>query len=439
MNGWNNNGLSSVWLPAWSSFQQYCPFTNKNGFGLYKTTSGEGFLESKTISVIAGQTYSFSGLFAKEGSVSSAEVFIIGSANDNRAYEWATKILDPNGWNQGYNATFTVPNNVNYIFVRIDHDGASSNGGMVLWTTNLRLIHGEDAVTKATNTINNLNTQITSKIATRVNIESQITNINTQITAIGTSLNKETCKDGNGNLIFNSYLLDELDEFTYEKEWSNEYYFTPDGLYKGALEALDELQEPPIEFSVESEAFVNLIQYPDPNKPWNKILKLGDFVTVNSSNLGEHDVRLIGINYTPRKANKKPTLKLIFSNKTIKYDDVKIGSTINKANVSKTVLDSSKKKWNDYQVGVNFAQSVREGGLNLAAQQVAGRSDITKVDIDKYGILLTDAENENNQSFIGFGMFCISSDKFQSATVCIDSEGFIGSNAEMKIVTGELF
>ncbi|MBK1809425.1 phage tail protein [Clostridium sp. YIM B02505] len=145
---WRNNGLGDVWLVGGSSLNAYSPFPEKTGFGMYKSTTGEGFLESDTIKVIPGKTYTFSARFAKEPNVSSGDIFIIGSANNDRNYTWTPWIGSSSVWMQKVTASFTVPSNINYIFVRLDHNGAvsgSTNGGWVLWVTDIQLVEGDKA------------------------------------------------------------------------------------------------------------------------------------------------------------------------------------------------------------------------------------------------------------------------------------------------------
>lgn len=145
ISSWRQNGIETTWLTCKdSNASKYCPFPGKNGFGLYKNSSGEGFLESDTIRVVPGNKYTFSAIFAKETNVSSGEVFIIGSANDDRGYGWANKILDTNVWIQKLTATFTIPSGINYIFIRLDHNGGNnSGGGIVLWVTDIQLVEGD--------------------------------------------------------------------------------------------------------------------------------------------------------------------------------------------------------------------------------------------------------------------------------------------------------
>lgn len=143
---WRNNGLQDVWLPFTNGGSQYtyCPFGGKNGFGLYKSTTGEGFLESDTIRIVAGKTYTFAGNFVKESNVSSYEVYVIGSANNDRAYTWTSNIIGATTSNGYKTATFTVPSNINYIYLRIDHNGGNgTTSAIVLWTTDLQLVEGD--------------------------------------------------------------------------------------------------------------------------------------------------------------------------------------------------------------------------------------------------------------------------------------------------------
>lgn len=292
-----------------------------------------------------------------------------------------------------------------------------------------------DLLSATTTEIERLEGLINQNVSNKASLMNQIEAKNELISNIASQLEKKTCKDENNNLVFSTELLSELSEYIYEASYSNEYFLTSQGLFDDANEQLIELQKPPIEFDMDAISFIDIIKHP---KGWNKILRLGDFVTVDSKNFGKIECRLIGIQHVPQKGDSKPTLKLTFSNKPYKFEELNIGNSVSRGVKASNNLNSNGKKWNDYQVGVDFAKDVLQNGLNLSAQMVQNRyGNQNRIWIDEGGILIQSVQEPDSMLYLGSGLLAISDDGFLTSKTALDKNGLLTESLVGKWVISE--
>lgn len=114
--------------------------------GFYPPSATEGFLSTDTFSVKPGKTYSFSCRARLEGNTTSFDAFFIGSANNDRGYGWTPMLFTTSVKDQTLNVigTFTVPNGINYGYIRLDHNGrTNTSGGYVIWIEEVMLCESD--------------------------------------------------------------------------------------------------------------------------------------------------------------------------------------------------------------------------------------------------------------------------------------------------------
>src|SRR5690606_8343579 len=127
--------------------------------------------------------------------------------------------------------------------------------------------------------ISNKETEITQIVSEIESLESQIELLRTQIS------------DESG---FTDELIDELDLFIIEKEWSDDNYIDPQDLYNDALIKFSELRQPKIVIDIDIDNLFNVIEE---QYYWDK-LNIGDLIKVKYPQMNiEYKSRIIEINY----------------------------------------------------------------------------------------------------------------------------------------------
>lgn len=168
-------------------------------------------------------------------------------------------------------------------------------------------------------------------------LEIDLTSINESINAINKQNDREFTVDENGNKLFTIELLDELNEFLYYDNYSNNSYITPDDLLVGGKRELEKICIPTNEYQIDSINFIDrLVNRTQLN--FAGTLNLGDIIILYDSEK-ETEKLLYFVGYEYNYEDK--TLNVTFSNKKTKINNTKdIADYLKKAKISKTFVDS---------------------------------------------------------------------------------------------------
>ena len=100
-------------------------FLESADIGVQTIDTNEVYASCATFKVESGKTYSLSCWLMAEINTKGADVYFIGSANDDGAYTEVHHLYHGSGNSTWVNvkATFTIGSNINYGFVRIDNNG----------------------------------------------------------------------------------------------------------------------------------------------------------------------------------------------------------------------------------------------------------------------------------------------------------------------------
>lgn len=282
----------------------------------------------------------------------------------------------------------------------------------------------------ATNNVNAKNTAITSKKAEIASLNSQITVINTQMAQISADIDKKTAKYNNV-LIFNTGLLEELEDFTQVEIFQSDAYTNAELLKKAAEDYLVEKSIIPCEFSMQVTDFFAL---KEAQMYWNKV-KIGDFVRGYSEKMNLNlDFRIIGYTYAIDENN----LSMTFSNKDKKIQDMsKITNTISKSNdVAKTV-STKRLEWDKIKDTSTAVSDFLGNALDCAKQEILSKQGNNKISITENGIFVQDTTNEDHQLAILSGVIGFTSDGWQTCNTAIDNAGVYAKYLVGEILIGE--
>lgn len=189
-----------------------------------------------------------------------------------------------------------------------------------------------------------LSQQLTEQIDQRTLLERDINILYTEIQTISeeiTTLNKlcrkEYATDRNGDLIFDSELLDELKEFIYQDTYTNDNITSDTDLLKLGLKQLGELSRPTKSWTIDSVNFIERLLDNDARNQWEGQLGLGDMIILKGDTA--EPIYLVG--YTQDFKNQR--LHLQISNKKANNDfSLSIGERLTQAKEAYEDLKANK-------------------------------------------------------------------------------------------------
>ena len=287
--------------------------------------------------------------------------------------------------------------------------------------------------------VSNLEKEITDMLATIQNLTNQSDDLLAKMTQIGIDIKKENVSY-NGQKIFNQDLLDELEDYVIESSITNDYYTLAYTLYQHALEVIKDMNLLYIDFTMTTYDFLNRIVVPD---EWNQHIKIGSrfkLDTEHSDLLDEEgNIQLYGFTFTPNTADGFGNVSnLSFTNnKEPKQTAIKtIADTAKKANQVSNMTNFWKETWKASANNNVAVEELLQNGLDVSAQVVRGKGTINKIDISESGIYVIDAEDENKQIYYGSGLIAITTDKWKSSQLAIDSSGVMAEVVVGKLLLG---
>ncbi len=282
----------------------------------------------------------------------------------------------------------------------------------------------------ATTNVNNKILQIGNKQNEINNLRNQITQKNNQIAQIANDIRQENAKE-NGNYIFTNELLEELEEFTFVDEWSNDYYVNSEALMKAGEEVLKELSVPTLEMKLN---VIDLFGCAETSKYWDKI-SVGDFVRLFSNKLNYNfDLRIVGYTYNIDSND----LNLTLSNKDLKKDDARsIGSAIKKGAEASRIVNTKKLEWNDIRTTKDAVETFLNNALDVGRQEIIALQGKNKINIDENGIFVINKDNEDNQVCLLAGILGFTNDGWQTCNTLLDNSGLYAKYLVGQIILGE--
>ena len=216
-----------------------------------------------------------------------------------------------------------------------------------------------------------------------------------QIDKFKDKISKEKAVDENGNLIFSTELLLEMNRYIKEQVYTNTaigvadinedigtdlYRQRVNDLYQDGLTILDTKHTPKVEFDIGIVNFMRDVRY---QRDWNKI-SLGDMIHIGHMDASNDDyvVRIIQFDWS----NDDTRLNLTLSNEDkLKTNNAIVKNLIESAKSTSATLNVKKEKWNNAET--NAVETIITNGWDAAVSAVTS-GDETDVVIDKRGITL---------------------------------------------------
>lgn len=286
--------------------------------------------------------------------------------------------------------------------------------------------------------IDRIDSEINSTMQEMSVVKDEIKELDIRISELNSSIVRENAEDENGK-IFTKDDLEELDESIYYYEYQDDFYTTSNGLYENAKIILKEKNKIPINFTVD---VVGITNSP---RGWKNMIQLGQKATIDDEEIiasaDDGKVTLTSFTYIPGTKNKREEIKNIeFSNQRKKVDELRsVGDVGKKTEYTKSMTDFWKSTWNDNAKTTDFVKEMRTNGLDTAASVIRSRTSVNQIEITETGVWIKDAENTDNQLYLGSGLIAITQNAFKTCTTAIDHNSINANLLLGKAILGERF
>lgn len=286
-------------------------------------------------------------------------------------------------------------------------------------------------------------------------IEEQVKKIEDQqkvILSICERTQRENIVDSQGRKIFTPQLLEELDNFTYESNWSNDTCITEEGLLSSAKQQLASICKPQTDFSVGlEELFFNDFKDRINTEPLDESRDseltveeyfieqcgLGHFIMVEGSE-GIDMVRLLGYSYTPGVNGELTSASLTLSTKDFRLSFTgSLGNAISASNNVSRQFNANKMSLDKARENAGWIDEYYQNALDVKEKNVFASQGRNKVLINENGIWTEDGKIPDNVTYITSGGILISDDGMTTARTAIDAYGIVAEELIGKILIGE--
>ena len=226
----NGNPKPNNYRHWWISSNGNWYLNRATDIGIQTTSTNEAYAGSANFKVESGKAYSFSCWLMAEVNTKGADVYFIGSANDDGAYTEVHHIYNGSGdgvWRQ-VKGTFTVGSNINYGFIRVDNNGrkdTSTTNNTVVFFSEVQMVKGAECYPQWSPNPNEVYDGITTIDKDGITVSQSNINTKTTMNASGFYINK----NGQGDV----FKVDTNGLAITGKITSNEVIMANGGMYTG--------------------------------------------------------------------------------------------------------------------------------------------------------------------------------------------------------------
>lgn len=263
-------------------------------------------------------------------------------------------------------------------------------------------------------------TQVSNQRTKVLQIQNEILSIDDQLNALYASIAVQSN--------FTPQLQEELKLYTLEREWIDDRYIDPKELFEAGLEKFKEMRTPVHTLSI---GLVNFLEIVEEEYYWDKLI-LNDKIKVKHPRMN--------MNYFSRIAEiqiGEETISLTISNTTKVSDGFdKLGNAIKQSAAATTVLQTSKKKWD--QAGTELSKVAQWMNSEYDANKqriLAGVNNL--IEIGKRGIIVRSPDFPDEVIVIQSGIMALSQDNGDTWDTAITPRGIIAERLMGRILAGE--
>ena len=278
-----------------------------------------------------------------------------------------------------------------------------------------------------------LEEQVITKTAAIAELQEQSDAFLAQMQLLGRQMNKEHCEDSNG-LIFTPEDLEELTDITIEQTYTDDYHTKATSLYNYAQDLMKDKARLTYDFTLEHNDLIKGIKHP---KGWDWFIEVGGRVEIEDKDIADADglVTIYSFTYSPR--DQKIT-SVDFSNNSAVIQAVNGLASIGKLlHNTAGMTDYWKSTWIEAENATAIVSDIRKNGLDLAANIVRGGGVVNKINMTEAGLFVIDAENENNQIYLGASLIAMTDDKWITSKTAVTTGGVIADTIIGRLLLGD--
>lgn len=257
----------------------------------------------------------------------------------------------------------------------------------------------------------------------------EINKLKSDMQSLVNSIDMTNATKENGEKVFTTEDLLELQSLTISETLTDKYYMTAYGLYNNAKEILKERNKLQIDFTTTLAGLLQNLIIPKGLR-WDYYISVGDKIGIDDKELID-DIRMTKITYIPKEFK---ITNITFTNRDKEVDDLKsmgnIGRTISRID---NLANNYRVEWEKGMTANQYIDKMLNEGLNLKASAIRSRAYSVVTDFSESGLFVIDGTNENNQLFLAGGIMAITNDRFETLKVCIDEQGIVA-----KQIVGEI-
>lgn len=302
-----------------------------------------------------------------------------------------------------------------------------------LLTAHLKADNNGEGQERVARELKELEVQVSEKLKQIEELKEQSDNYLSQMQLIGKEMAKESCADSQGR-IFTQEDIEELDDLTIEQTYTDEYYTKAKGLFDHAKTIMKDKATLKYTFSLEHKDFAQNIKHP---LGWEWFVEIGAKVEIPDKDIADADgfITIYAYKYSP----KNRTMESVeFDNNSAVIKAVSGLASFSKiAYNTATMTDFWKETWKEAENATAIVKDIRKNGLDLAANMVRGGNTVNKISMTESGLFIIDAENEDNQIYVGSSLIAITDDRWITSKTAIDTGGVIADTIVGRLLLGE--
>lgn len=302
-----------------------------------------------------------------------------------------------------------------------------------LLTAYIKAGDNEEGQKRVAQELAELENQASAKLAEVDELKEQNDKLATEMQLIGKLMSKEMCEDSQGK-IFTTEDLEELTDITIEQTYNDDYHTKAPSLFKYVKELMKDKARLTYDFTLEHKDFVKGIKHP---KGWDWFVEIGGRVEIEDKDIADSDglVTIYSFTYSPK--DEKIT-SVDFSNNSAVIQAVNGLASIGKlVHNTANMTDYWKHTWAEADKATAIVSDIRKNGLDLAANIVRGGSTVNKISMSEAGLFIIDAENENNQIYLGASLMAMTDDKWITSKTAVTTGGVLADSIVGRLILGE--
>lgn len=329
----------------------------------------------------------------------------------------------------------TKANDINSRMIVVQAEIDSLNQKIV-YTSNIlseyMVVDNQDGVSRMAKEKKEYEDRLSKLLLEKTTLDDNYKEVINNISNFSIENKRENITTNEGGKIFNEKDLEILEDVKKNITYDDTYFVTGYSLYNYYKEKMEDLTKPTVDFSINMRNVDKYLALCD------NIFELGMLHLLDKelqNILGIKEVRLTEMQYSPSTDKWE---KFTFSTKYKKTDLLSNLKSLGKASKRTTkTLNNYSDIVTQANLSTNFVKSMREGALNEALNVINGKGERNIIDINSAGMWLKDANDDNNQVYIGASCIGFTNNKWNTCKLALTSDGISADYLIGRIILGE--